>query len=302
MTRISAVHRAFPLIVFTTASGAGFGLLALLGVLAGARPDWLDAAATLIALVLVAGGLLAARRHLGRPGHLMLALRQWRTSWLSREAVATAACAAAALGFAALSVRPDGGWLRQVFGVVMAVSAVVSVVCTAMIYASLRPVPQWHTRLVPACFLAISAVTGSLLLVLLTRGFAVVAVAAILAAWALKTLYWRHLDNLSVSADGIAAAGLDRVGRVRLLDAPLATGGAALTEMGGGLADPQRLRRLTASLLFALPLGLSLLQPFAGGAAAVAAVVAAGAGVLLERWLFFAEARHVSSAWFGAGR
>jgi DMSO reductase anchor subunit len=57
-------------------------------------------------------------------------------------------------------------------------------------------------------------------------------------------------------------------------------------------------------LLFALPLGLSLLQLFAGSsvAAALAAVLAASAGVVLERWLFFAEARHISSGWFDAGR
>jgi DMSO reductase anchor subunit len=292
-------QRAVPLIVFTTASGAGFGLLALAGIFAGAIPG---AFAALLALGLVAGGLVAARRHLGRPERLMLALTRWRTSWLSREAFSTAACAAAALGFAAVSARAGGGWLRELLGLVMAGLAIASVVCTAMIYASLRAVPQWHTWLVPVCFLSIAAMTGSLLLALLAGGFVALAAAAILAAWAAKYAYWRGIDHLSASADGVAAAGLDRIGRVRLLDAPLAAGGAALTEMGGGVKFSRPLRRLATLLLFALPLGLIVLQPLIGGTATLAAVLAACAGVLLERWLFFAEARHISSTWYGAGR
>jgi DMSO reductase anchor subunit len=295
---MTAVRRALPLIVFTTASGAGFGLLALVGVLAGALPGGFAALATLLALGLVGGGLIAARRHLGRPERLMRAMTQWRTSWLSREAVATAACAAAALGFAGLSARGEDGWLREVFGLLMAGLAVASVMCTAMIYASLRPVPQWHSRLVPVCFLAIGAMTGALLLVLLAGGFVALAVVAIVAAWAAKYAYWRGIDRLSASA-----GGLEHVGRVWLLDAPLATGGAALSEMGGGLRDPRPLRRIASVLLFALPLGLVLLGALLGGIVAqAAAVVSAGAGVLLERWLFFAEARHVSSVWYDAAR
>ena len=289
------MHRAFPLIVFTTASGAGFGLLALAGVLA------LGGAIPAVGLVLVAGGLLAARRHLGRPVGLLRALTRTRTSWLSREALAAVACAVVAPGFAAV---PQDALVGRVLGLTMAVLAIGAVACTAMIYASLRPVPQWHTGLVPASFLLIAGMTGALLLVLLTGGFVAVAVAAILPAGAVKLAYWRRLDELSASGDSIAAAGLHRIGQVRLLDPPLAVMGSALSEMGGGVSRARMLRRVAGALLFALPLGLSLLELLAGFSAvlAVAAVLAAGAGVLLERWLFFAEAGHIAGAWFDAGR
>ena len=89
-----------------------------------------------------------------------------------------------------------------------------------------------------------------------------------------------------------------------MLDPPLAVRGSALSEMGGGVARARMLRRVAGALLFALPLGLSLLELLAGFSAvlAAAAVLAASAGVLMERWLFFAEAGHIAGAWFDAGR
>ena len=306
---------AVSLIVFTTASGAGFGLLALLGVLAVADAMPVAAGfapvAILLALGLVVGGLVVATRHLGRPARLLLALTQWRSSWLSREGVAAVACIAAALGFAALSTWPQGAGPRIAAGATTALLATACVVCTAMIYASLRPVPQWHRRLVPACFLLVAGMTGALLLVLLADWFGAarpgligVAVAAILASWAAKQAYWRQLDRLAASAGPPVAAGLDRIDCLRPLDPPLLAGALALAEMGGGLtrARSRRLRRVAGALLFVLPLALTLAHPLLGGSAAIVAaaagVGAAGAGVLLERWLFFAEARHISCGWY----
>lgn len=309
---------AASLIVFTAASGAGFGLLGLLGVLAIA--DALPIAfgfvpaAVLVGLGLVGGGLAAARCHLGRPARMLLAFTQWRTSWLSREAVAMAASVAAALGFASACAWPQGESLRIAAGATMAVLAAVSVACTAMIYASLRPIPQWRTWLVPAAFVLLAGMTGALVLVLLEHCFGEersgingLAVTAILAAWAAKCAYWRHLDGIPAPVGPPVAAGLNRIGRVRLLDRPLAVGDRALAEIGGGLAwsRARTLRRVAAGLLFALPLVLTVPQPLLGhtGAilAAAAATIAGVAGVLLERWLFFAEARHVSLGWHGAG-
>ncbi|MGE0726177.1 MAG: DmsC/YnfH family molybdoenzyme membrane anchor subunit, partial [Alphaproteobacteria bacterium] len=86
------MHPALSVIVFTTASGAGYGLLALLGLLApfGLVPasTWFGLAATGLALVAVAGGLLSSTLHLGHPERAWRAMSQWRSSWLSREGLA----------------------------------------------------------------------------------------------------------------------------------------------------------------------------------------------------------------------
>src|SRR5262245_38690997 len=91
------MHPAYSVIVFTTASGAGFGLLVWLAMfgLLGLVPiwRWLGLAGFSLAFLLVAGGLLASAAHLGRPERAWRAFSQWRTSWLSREGMlAVATC------------------------------------------------------------------------------------------------------------------------------------------------------------------------------------------------------------------
>src|SRR5919206_4591181 len=86
---------SFAIIVFTTISGAGYGLVALCGLAAavGALPNersfaW---ATTMLALGLIVAGLLSSTLHLGHPERAWRALSQWRSSWLSREGVAALA-------------------------------------------------------------------------------------------------------------------------------------------------------------------------------------------------------------------
>ena len=65
-----------------------------------------------------------------------------------------------------------------------------------------------------------------------------------------------------------------------------------------------KLRQIARILGFVLPLLLTLLALALGGTIAVQvtllAAVAALLGVLVERWLFFAEARHTVTLYYGA--
>ena len=95
------MHPAPSIIIFTTLSGLGYGLAAVLGL------GLLDPAALatklayLLALALISGGLLSSTLHLGNPQRAWRALSQWRSSWLSREGVL------AILTFAPLLSRPS---------------------------------------------------------------------------------------------------------------------------------------------------------------------------------------------------
>ena len=87
---------------------------------------------------------------------------------------------------------------------------------------------------------------------------------------------------------------------MRPLDPPHTQPNYAMREMGYQVArrHAAKLRRLAATLLFGVPLVATLLQfaplPIpAKLALAIVSVLSAGAGVLTERWLFFAEAEHV---------
>ena len=83
------MHPAFSVIFFTTLTGAGYGLLGLLGT--GVVFRFVPAHAgfglygVATALALISCGLLFSTFHLGRPERAWRAFSQWRSSWLSRE-------------------------------------------------------------------------------------------------------------------------------------------------------------------------------------------------------------------------
>ena len=97
------MHPAYSVILFTTASGAGYGLLALLGLVGinhGPASSLAFAlTALLIALGLITVGLLSSTLHLGHPERAWRALSQWRSSWLSREGIAALVTYVPALAF-----------------------------------------------------------------------------------------------------------------------------------------------------------------------------------------------------------
>jgi DMSO reductase anchor subunit len=77
-----------------------------------------------------------------------------------------------------------------------------------------------------------------------------------------------------------------------------------MREMGYRVArrHAQKLRRLAGAFAFVVPIAacaLSLMSPL-GLVGAGLAVLAMAAGLLLERWLFFAEAEHVVMLYYGA--
>jgi len=97
---------AYSVILFTSSSGAGYGLIAWLA-LARLSGMWhLDPVAAvitcLVALALITTGLLSSTFHLGHPERAWRAMSQWRTSWLSREGVLAILTYPAALVFAAI--------------------------------------------------------------------------------------------------------------------------------------------------------------------------------------------------------
>jgi len=309
------VYPAFSIIAFTTLSGAGYGLLTVAAVAAlaggGGGAPW--AVVLGLAFALIALGLVASVHHLGRPERAWRALSQWRSSWLSREAVAALASFAAGLPFAALALAGGSRPAIVVLAALTALAALATVVATAMIYASLRPIPAWHNRWVVPAYLAYAAATGALLATATLRAFAVpaqltgwVAAAALVLCAAIKCAYWRQLDAAHPVATAESATGLGAFGEVRLLDAPHTAANYVTREMGFRVvrAHARALRRAVLWAGLVLPLALVVADLALGGAVALAAAAAllALAGAVVERWLFFAEARHVVSLYYGARR
>jgi DMSO reductase anchor subunit len=188
-----------------------------------------------------------------------------------------------------------------------------TVFATSMIYRSLKPIRQWHNRWVSPTYLALALASGALCLNALLRLFgaapawsAILALAATAAALAVKRGYWRFIDRQSGPAGAASATGLGGFGRVRLLEPPHTSENYLQKEMGFRVArrHADKLRRVAVGAGFVLPLALTLaaaLLPGALGAAvALLAAKLAFAGLLVERWLFFAEAKHTVTLYYGA--
>ncbi|MDX1576762.1 MAG: DmsC/YnfH family molybdoenzyme membrane anchor subunit, partial [Kiloniellales bacterium] len=300
------MHPASSILVFTTASGAGYGLLFLFG-LSGALQlvppaRWLGLVGLGLALGLIALGLAASTFHLKHPERAWRALSQWRSSWLSREGVSALVTFGPAGLFAVGWVGlEDTGGIWALFGLLAAAGAVVTVYCTGQIYASLTTIRQWHHPMVVPIYLALALATGALWLTALLRLFgwpalwpAALALAAVLFAWGLKFLYWQNPPDAGPSLE--TATGLGAFGRVRPLDSPHTESNYLMTEMGYRVArkHAERLRRLALLFGAGIPAAVLVLLFAVGGPFGVAlAILAAISGLLgafVERWLFFAEA------------
>jgi len=312
------MHPAYSVIYFTTASGAGYGLIALVGILAplGLMPtdQRIGAIVLGIAVALVTSGLLSSLLHLGRPERAWRAFSQWRSSWLSREGVVSVVTYAPLLVFAfgwifQSSVAGSYAWA----GLLSALLAASTVVCTAMIYRSLKPIHQWCNAWVVPNYLALALMTGALwLAALLALAGAksalagLIALAAIGIAFWCKARYWAFIDTTRAASTPESATGLGARGRVRLFEAPHTGSNFLLQEMGYRVARKHaaRLRQVVLGAGFAAPAALTVLAMFVpgplGGGMALAAAVLAMIGVLAERWLFFAEARHTVTLYYGA--
>lgn len=288
------MHPAPSLILFTVLSGAGFGLLVWLGL--GLNAPTGLAAFILFGLgyALSGAGLIAAAFHLGHPERALKAFTQWRSSWLSREAVLSSATLAimaphaASSAFAATPL-PLFGWLG-------AALALVTIFATAMIYAQINAVPRWHHWSTPPVFV-LAALAGGALLAAQTTLALVLMLALALAMVA----HWVAGDRqfAGTRSDTGTATGLGGLGTVRLLEPPHSGRNYLLREMVHvvGRKHAYKLRIIalgTGALIPALLLMLPL-----GYATIALALIAHLAGMAAQRWLFFAEAEHVVGLYYG---
>jgi DMSO reductase anchor subunit len=267
---------ALSIVFFTVVSGAGLGTLALLALFSR------GGIVILVGLALVTLGLLASVLHLAKPSNAWRSFARFRTSWLSREAV-----------FAVLLYPAAAGWYFEIpfFSWVTLALAWIILFCTAMIYASLKPIREWRTPLTPLNYFLLGHFSGALICLALTRDdiFRMPALVLLLAAGAAKVAYYREMENAQRPTIQ-SALTMPTAARIKLLDSGHTHGTFLTDEFAFRLARQraEQLKIAVACFAFVLPLGLVL---FFDDAAPLAAILCIG-GLLVERWLFFAEARH----------
>ena len=287
------MHPAPSVIVFTVFSGAGFGLLAYLGFGFFAVSGWAAFALWGFGYGMAVAGLLASTFHLGNPQRALLAFTQWRSSWLSREAVASVA-ALVCLAPMALSDWLGFGWWRAI-GFVGAGLCLVTVFTTSMIYAQMKTVPRWRHWLTPVMFLGFAAVGGGILaLPVWAAALGSLALGGVLVA------VFKRGDGAFAAAGATlgTATGLGRLGVPSVFEQPHTGGNYLMREMIHvvGRRHAVKLRVMALALVAVLP-ALALLLPEGVGRPLAFCLHLLGA--LVARWLFFAEAEHVVGLYYG---
>lgn len=293
--------------LLTTLIGAGQGLfLALYAAqVVGAGGSAMFVPGAALALLMLGGGLAASFFHLGHPERAWRSAAMWRTSWLSREVIVLPAFMAAVfawggahwLGLPSLAVGAAGVAL-----------AFALFVCTGMIYACLPFLQEWRTPLTIVNFTLLGCASG-------------LTAAAALAAWLQPGLaqgYMAAALLLGALAYAGRLASLLRNARLRPKSTLASATGVkhpkivqiAQGAMGGSFntreffhGRPHELVRAArwAFLTLGFPVpALLLAVPGQPVALLGAAFLLQYAGLLAERWYFFAEAKHPQNLYYQA--
>ena len=288
------MHPSPSVIIFTALSGLGFGLLVFLGL---KMPDVTGVLAFIFFVIgfgLAVGGLISSTFHLGRPERSIKAFKQWRSSWLSREAIAAVFTLSIMAVYAIGRIFFD--YDIRILGVAGAIMSIVTVFTTSMIYAQLKSIPRWNTKLTPAYFLSLSLAGGALL-----AGQIKFCLLLLLISGIIQLLVWIKGDRaLALSGTTIeSGTGLGTIGRVRAFEPPHTGTNYLLKEFVHivGRKHSAKLRIIAIILMIGTPI-LLLSLSFSYFLAALS-VISHIAGLFISRWLFFAEAEHVVGLYYG---
>ena len=288
------MHPAPSVIIFTIFSGLGFGLFFLLGLGFFLTNYWLNFLLFFLAYGFSIIGLLSSLFHLGNPQRFLKAFSQWRTSWLSREGIFSTSTLIIMVPFAIGKIFLDKEFV--ILGVVGSALSILTIFCTAMIYAQLRTVPRWNSFFTPVLFLLYSLGGGAFLV---NEGRLA---AFILILSSLIQLYaWLNGDQLFKKAGSNvkSATGLGYIGEVRLLEGPHTGTNYLLKEMVYIVGRKHRIRlRIIGFILAGILPGFVLLLFNLNIFLLILVFLIHLIGMSLIRWLFFAEAEHVVGLYY----
>ena len=300
------MHAPISMILFTTLAGIAQGLLmALVGLDVAASwglaalPDAMRYVGAAVVLMLGTMGLAAATFHLGHPLRAWRSAAMWRTSWLSREVIALPLFLGLTLAWVVAH------WLQaarvsMACGMAAAMMALVLYVCTGMIYGAVKAIREWATPMTPLNFALLGSASGVLLASALaawlapssTRVFAMTGFVLLCIGAACRfSTAWRN-HRLVPKTTLQTAIGV-RHPRIVQSSQGMMAGTFNSREFfhGQSALFVSRMRATAVVLGLLVPAAGLLLLPHSVWMLAPLSLIF-WFGLLAERWLFFAEARH----------
>lgn len=308
-TLIGAAQGLF-LALFTHQSYALFGLLPMQS---GAFYGY----GSVLAMLLLIGGLVASFFHLGRPERAWRSATQWRTSWLSREVIVLPAFMGVVFLYGAshlFGYRPEIVTLPS--GLVIDLSIVLGVVgtllsfglflCTGMIYACIRFLREWASPLTVINYILMGGSSGFVLAACYSAaaapsetgffaGWAIIITLLAFVGRAASLVRNAHLKPKSTIQTAIG------IKHPRIVQRSMgAMGGTFNTRAffhGKSDVFMRAIRPTFLVLAFVVPLALLALGIHSFVLLGIAFTLQY-LGLLAERWFFFAQANHPQNLYY----
>ena len=322
------MHPAFSVIFLTTLIGIGQGLFlalftgqvyALANLIPMQESLGFYAVGSLVSLLFLLLGLIASVFHLGRPERAWRAATMWRTSWLSREVIVLPLFMFLVFLYGVVHYF---GWTQPLFtvadalpvdltliiGLLASITAFALFICTAMIYASLKFLKEWHTPLTVLNYTLLGLASGFMLAVAFSA-YVSFDLVSLFGIWAvLFTLLGAVSRGTSLVRNralrdkyGLATAIGVRHPNMKQLSQGF-MGGAFNTKefFHGRTAGALRLIRWFFLLaVFPLPVVLvATAYMLDSSSLPIAAFTLQFLGLIAERWYFFAEAKHPQNIYY----
>jgi len=322
------MHPAFSVIFLTTLIGVGQGLFLALftGQSYGAAQliSAQDGASfygvgSFIALLFLLAGLISSVFHLGHPERAWRSATQWRTSWLSREVIALPLVMFFVflyglmhyMGWDAVIYSTETGVvfnLSLLIGALGSLTVFILFLCTAMIYAAIKFLQEWSSPLTLVNYLLLGTASG----------FTLATAFAMYTAPDLMRFYGIWAIIITIMAFVARSASLIRNARIKYKSSVQTAIGVrhnniqqkAQGAMGGSYNTREYFHGRTAFflksikwffMLMVFPLPILLLSVGIDSADAETLLVAffiQYAGLIAERWFFFAQANHPQNIYY----
>ncbi|MCW8948987.1 MAG: dimethyl sulfoxide reductase anchor subunit, partial [Sedimenticola sp.] len=274
---------------------------------------------SLIALVFLLLGLISSVFHLGRPERAWRAATMWRTSWLSREVIVLPLFMFLVFLY---GITHYFGWTQPLFmvadtlavdlsliiGLLASISAFALFICTAMIYASLKFLQEWHTPLTVLNYSLLGLASGFMFAAAFSA-YASLDLVSLFGTWA---VIFTVLGAISRGASLVRNRNLrDKYGLRTAIGVRHPTlkqlsqgfmGGAFNTKEFFHGRTPGALRLIKLFFLLAVfPVPIAVLATayvMESSLLPIAAFAIQYLGLIAERWYFFAEAKHPQNVYY----
>ena len=322
------MHPAFSVIFLTTLIGVGQGLFlalytgqvySLANLLPGQDSQGFYALGSLLSFLFLALGLFASFFHLGRPERAWRSVARWRTSWLSREVILLPLFMFLVILYGVVHYfHLTGAWFTirgtlpvdasLILGLLASISAFLLFGCTAMVYASVKFLQEWHSPLTIANYTLLGIASGFMLAAAFSA-YSGIDLAMFYGIWAvIFTLLGLMTRGLSMYRNSNIKRKFSLQSAIGVRHSKMAQmaqgfmGGSFNTQEffhGQGDATLRMVKYSFMLLVFPVPVGLIAASYMMESAnLPILAFCIQYLGLLVERWYFFADAKHPQNLYY----